>query len=254
MKTSKFILLIGTLGLSVLMFSCDSGKKSDESQVEEQDYVIESIDVPELDGIENMSNYTVDVNESFLVWRGKSLTDEHVGGIKIKSGHINFEIEGQRQSQALIVVDMNSITCTDIEDKDDNEKLVDHLKNEDFFEVSEYPEAKIQFSEMMVDPNGIVNATGFLTVKGITRDVNVNLDWVKNQEEGKLYIAGYFMFDRAQFDIRYKSTSFFPEIGDKYIEDEIGVEVMLALVPKATDAQEQEMKNQAPLQEEAPQQ
>ena len=86
---------------------------------------------------------TVDATASSLKWTGYHLAKsyEHFGNISIKSG--SLELDGDQITSGTIVVDMNSITNTDVEKEKDNAKLVNHLKSDDFFAVSDFPEAKL---------------------------------------------------------------------------------------------------------------
>ena len=44
------------------------------------------------------------------------------------------------------VVDMTTITCLDLTEKEWNDKLVNHLKSDDFFGVEKYPTAKLEIT------------------------------------------------------------------------------------------------------------
>ena len=47
-----------------------------------------------------------------------------------------------------IVIDKHSITCYDITYEGSNKALVSHLKNEDFFDVENFPRAIFKFTEL----------------------------------------------------------------------------------------------------------
>ena len=42
------------------------------------------------------------------------------------------------------IIDMSTITNTDLEDAEYNAKLVNHLKSDDFFGVEKFPTAKLE--------------------------------------------------------------------------------------------------------------
>ena len=86
----------------------------------------------------------VDTKESSVKWTGSKLASSHEGYVKIQKGSLSIDhgtlVGGQ------FAIDMNSISCTDIESEKYNKKLVDHLKNDDFFNVKDFPVATIKIT------------------------------------------------------------------------------------------------------------
>ena len=75
----------------------------------------------------------------------------------------------------------------------------------------------------MVDVDGdsqILN--GELTIKGITHPINFSI--TLNSENNA---TAMLVFDRSKYDVRFRSGSFFDELGDKLILDDIKLEVAL---------------------------
>ena len=61
--------------------------------------------------------------------------------------------------------------------------------------------------------------TGDLTIKGITHPNTFDvLFWMEGKEARA---AATITFDRTKYDIKYRSGTFFPEIGDKAISDAV---------------------------------
>ncbi|MCB0575506.1 MAG: YceI family protein, partial [Saprospiraceae bacterium] len=85
------------------------------------------------------TSYNVDVNSSTVVWTGYKVTGKHTGTVKIKNGNLSWD-NGQLTGGSF-EIDMNSITCTD-QEGEWAQKLVGHLKSEDFFGVEKYPTSK----------------------------------------------------------------------------------------------------------------
>ena len=85
----------------------------------------------------------VDLSSSEIKWTGYHLAKsyEHWGYINLKTG--NVKTDGKSIVGGEFVIDMNSISDSDIESEENNAKLVGHLKSDDFFGVSKYPEAKL---------------------------------------------------------------------------------------------------------------
>ncbi|NQY09987.1 MAG: YceI family protein [Flavobacteriales bacterium] len=172
--------------------------------------------------------YQVDTKSCSINWVGAKITgSSHSGTISVKSGML-YVIEG-KIGGGDIVLDMTSLETTDM-DASGNAKLTKHLKNEDFFSVDKFPEAKLEITastevlnNLDTDPN--FEFTAKLTIKGITQEIKfgaiVSLD-------GKTITAtAEIVFDRTKFDIKYGSGSFFDDLGDKVIIDDIKLKVNL---------------------------
>jgi len=145
--------------------------------------------------------YTVDTEASQLKWTGYHLAKsyEHAGLIKLKSGKLTVN-KGVITSGEF-VADMNSITDTDITDAEKNGKLVNHLKSPDFFDVANNPEAKLVITKSTAAANGVLKATGDLTIRGITKTIEFD---AKLTETGKQVEAtADLKITRTDFKVMY---------------------------------------------------
>ena len=79
----------------------------------------------------------VDSSKSTVKWTGKKVAGEHTGTIAVKEGNLN--VEKGKITGGKIVIDMQSITNTDLTDAGWNAKLIGHLKSDDFFSVATFP-------------------------------------------------------------------------------------------------------------------
>ena len=115
---------------------------------------------------------------------------------------------------------MTTMTNADLPEGIGN-KLMGHLKSDDFFSVGTYPNASLVIASAtpFVDGQSTVEAT--LTIKGISKQVSFDVS-----RKGQAYDA-QLVIDRAQFDVRYGSGSFFDNLGDDAILDEMTFEVHL---------------------------
>ena len=78
----------------------------------------------------------VDKLNSNVQWIGRKVTGEHSGRIQAAGG---FIVKGDgKLNSGEILMNMQSITVDDIENPKWNQKLVDHLKNDDFFNSEKY--------------------------------------------------------------------------------------------------------------------
>jgi len=163
--------------------------------------------------------YKVDAAKSLLTWTGKKVTGQHTGNIKVKSGSITMF--GKAIKAGEIIVDMTSITDTDLTDPEWNGKLITHLKSNDFFAVDKFKEAKLVIKDAQFGKGGIYNIIADLIIKGKSHPVKFDADL--NIEDEILTGIIEFTFDRTRYDIKYGSGKFFKSLGDKMINDEVSV-------------------------------
>lgn len=162
--------------------------------------------------------YTVNQKTSSLEWTGKKVTGMHEGTISIKEGKVNVK-DGEIQNGVLII-DMRTITVTDIEDEGTNAKLKGHLTSDDFFGVANHPLATLKITK--VEAKGDKHHIhGELTLKGITEKVEIPA--TIKMEDNKLVAIGTAEIDRTKYGIKYGSGSFFDDLGDKAINDMFSV-------------------------------
>ena len=166
--------------------------------------------------------YLLNHELSSLEWIGNKITGSHNGNIQFLSGEVN--LDDKRILSGNLVVDMRTIENSDISSEKYKGYLVDHLKSEDFFNVDSFPNAHLVIIEY-IDNTEQNRKLGFntilrcdLTIKGITHkiDIPIKLD-VYNSHA---IASGTIDIDRTLYNIKYKSKSFFPDIGDKLIYDD----------------------------------
>lgn len=163
----------------------------------------------------------VDINKSVVTWTGNKIGGSHQGEMKIKSGYL--ELSNGNIVGGNVVMDMNSITNTDLKDEGYNKKLIGHLKSEDFFGVEKYPTSSFQITKASKFKDGKATLTGVLTIKD--KSQNISFDVAKN---GDTYTS-QLKVDRSKFDVRYGSKSFFDNLGDKVIDDIFILDIQLVL-------------------------
>jgi polyisoprenoid-binding protein YceI len=168
--------------------------------------------------------YTVDASKSTFKWTGKKVTGQHWGYIKFSNGTITTD--GTNLTGGSFTVDMNSIDCQDIPADKGADKLVGHLKADDFFGTAAFPTSNLVIKSATSKGGGQFDITADLTIKGITSEIMfpaaVTMD-------GKALTAkAAFKVDRTKFGIKYGSASFFDKIGDKAISNDFEVEIDLS--------------------------
>lgn len=173
-------------------------------------------------------SYSVNSEATKLAWIGSKVTgDQHNGTINVSEGTI--KMEGGNLTAGEFTIDMTSIKDLDLPADDEyNAKLVGHLKSPDFFGVEAHPTASFVITGVeAVEGEGPIthNIKGNLTIKGITKEISIPT--AVSVGDGTFNAEATFSFDRAQFDVQYGSGSFFENLGDKTINDEIKLEMVL---------------------------
>lgn len=170
-----------------------------------------------------ISAQNVDLSKSKVEWTGKKVTGQHTGEISIKQAALEFN--SGKLVGGDFVLNMNSITCTDLEGKS-AANLVKHLKSDDFFATDVHKTATLKFTEVKHIEGVDYRVFADLTIKGITKPVVFVADMRNGVATAKINV------DRTLYDVKYGSGSFFDNLGDKAIDDIFIVNVSLAYSDK----------------------
>ncbi|MEM9773287.1 MAG: YceI family protein [Chloroflexota bacterium] len=172
-------------------------------------------------------SYSVISTDSVLNWRGaKAVGDFHTGTIDITEGMLEVA-DGQLISGSF-VMDMTTMVSTDLSGGM-ADRLVGHLKSDDFFSVESFPTAELAIISAEPAGEGQYNVIGDLTIKGITNPIEFMA--TATEMDGQLTAAADIVFDRALYDVRFGSGSFFSDLGNDLINDEIEISVALVAAP-----------------------
>ena len=170
--------------------------------------------------------YTADPAATVIDWKGdKKIGSFHVGTIDLKSGWLN--VEGNALTGGEFVVDMNSIKNSDVKDENMRERLIGHLKSDDFFGVEKFPLSKLVITGSSKIEGGKALVKGNLTVKEATHPVEFTVTETKNG--AVITYSAEIVFDRSLYDVRFGSGKFFSNLGDNAINDEIKLNVKLGV-------------------------
>ncbi|AUC21133.1 polyisoprenoid-binding protein [Polaribacter sejongensis] len=200
----KRIVLSLVLVASVLT-ACKGEKKE---KVEAKEAVKVEVNVAERNN--------VDTSVSVLNWAGSKPGGAHNGTIALKSGGLLIE-EGKLTSGEF-VIDMTSIVNLDIPaDKKGNAKLVGHLTSADFFDVATYPTSSFVITSVK-EVEGKLAVTGNLQIKDVTKSITIPAT-ISTENGVTVFTSETFNVDRADFNVKYGSKSFFDDLQDKFIDD-----------------------------------
>ncbi|MEN8745717.1 MAG: YceI family protein [Polaribacter sp.] len=210
----KIILLVA---ITATVFASCIGEKKEKTAIKEAVKVTVNA--------ENLNN--VDVTASVLNWEGSKPTGAHNGTVALKSG--GLLVEAGTLTQGVFVVDMNSITNTDMAGSNGAAKLEGHLKASDFFDVAVYPTAKFVITSV-VDTEGKLAVTGNLTIKNTTKSITIPAT-IATTDGITTFKSETFTIDRTDFGVVYASKKLDAALKDKFINDLM--EMSFSVVTKA---------------------
>ena len=164
----------------------------------------------------NLNNQ--EVKQSNIEWKAYKVTGSHKGNVSLKSGSLAFENE--KLVGGSFIMDMTSITCTDLDGEYKN-KLEGHLKSDDFFGVSKYATSTLELVSVKSVGKNVYDVKGKLTIKQITKPISFKVSVYGKKTNASIKV------DRTDFDIKYGSGSYFDDLADNLIYDEFDLIVDL---------------------------
>lgn len=168
--------------------------------------------------ISAQDKYTADTAQTKLLWLGEKVTGQHTGTIKLQSGWLTWK------DNKIISGEFN-IDMASLKESENNERLMSHLKSDDFFSVEKFPVSTLVITGSTPFGNGNGVVTGNLIIKGITNPIEFKAA-LKKEEKGMWFYSNITV-DRTKYNIRYGSGTFFDNLGDKTVFDEFRLKVSL---------------------------
>lgn len=200
-------LILFAASASLFVISC--AKNPDGDKAETKDAVENSASVAG-------ETFMVDSQESSVIWTGSKVTGSHHGTVNIKEGEII--VESGLLTGGNFTLDMNSIVNQDLEGEW-NEKLVNHLKSDDFFAVNTYPEATFEITSVQQEAEGL-KVSGNLTLRGVSKNITFNATLESISDEKVEYKAD-FNIAREDWGVSYTGKK------DDLISKEINFKIKL---------------------------
>ncbi len=172
----------------------------------------------------DIGDYSVNTLASGIDWIGKELsTKTHTGTLKVKSGDINIDSMGN--IEGVIQIDMQTIVVTDLKGGS-KQKLEGHLRSKDFFGVQDNPLALISFRGDTRNVVGnILKVKGNLEIKNISHPIEFETEI--DVEKNNLMVTARMSFDRSKYNVKFRSGTFFKNLGDKLILNDIDVKTTI---------------------------
>ena len=178
------------------------------------------------------SKYQVDVQNSSVMWTGtKPIGDAHSGTIKLKGGEL--AVAGGNITACSFEFDMNSIENTDMKAGDGKEKLEEHLKSADFFDVTAYPTAKftVTGAQPVTGKAGVTHQlTGNLTMRDQTKSITFDVN-VAQLSDRVTAVTPSFTINRTEWGVNYHS-GILGTVKDQLINDDVALVINLVATPQ----------------------
>jgi len=167
--------------------------------------------------------YKADTQKSSIEWIAGKVTGEHRGIVKLSGGSLALEENNLKSGS--FTIDMKTMSVTDLKGSS-AQNLLGHLKGEDFFSTDKHPTSTFALTKISAINGDKATISGNLTIKGITNAISFPAT-IKKQKNTLTAVAKDVKIDRTKYDIRYRSKSFFGDIGDKAIDDEFILNINL---------------------------
>lgn len=168
--------------------------------------------------------YEVNLGQTKVYWEGrKKFVDNYVdrGTITLATSSMVTISGSVPTTTSIMTFDMGSIAAESTGSGSGQSGLTNHLKSDDFFNVAKFPTAKFVLTRVETGTStpGDYVLAGSLTVRDVTKEIRIPARIT--MVDGALSITGEAIINRADFNVKFGSTSFFKElVGDRVIEDQ----------------------------------
>ena len=208
--------LIMSLAAMALLLSVAACGGSNAKKTEAQD----AAQIAQIDGADTLA---IDLTKSTINWKGFKPGGQHHGTIALKGAAVyllNDEVQG-----GFAEIDMHSIVVGDLEGET-AQQLKGHLESADFFEVETYPTARFEISSVEKLTADSLQLSGNLTMKDVTKNISFK---AKASKEAGVYMLSSepFTIDRTAWNVQYGSKNIFKNLGDKFIDDEMELQISI---------------------------
>ncbi len=156
--------------------------------------------------------------ESKIEFTGSKVTGKHDGGFKSFTGHFTVKDGAPVGNDHKVVIDMNSTWS-------DDEKLTEHLKDPDFFDVAKFTETTFDVTEIKKESDTAYTVSGNFKLRGVEK--NISFPATVTQDGETVKIAATFDIKRKDFGIVYDGQA------DNLIRDEVVIRLDLIAKPQA---------------------
>ena len=156
--------------------------------------------------------------DSKIEFTGSKVTGKHDGGFKTFTGHFTVKDGAPVGNDHKVTIDMASTFS-------DAEKLTEHLKSPDFFDVAKYPQTTFDVTEVKKNPDSTYTVSGNFNLHGVEKNISFPATVTQNGET--VNIKAEFDINRKDFGIVYAGKA------DDLIRDEVVIRLDLTVTPEA---------------------
>ena len=161
---------------------------------------------------------SVDVASSKITWKGYKPTGSHIGTINLISGEL--DVKGDNIKGGSFTADMSTI-----KESKGNARFENHMRSKDFFEIETFPTSTFEITNSKKkDGKSII--TGNLTIKGITKEISFPAA-ISEDDSSVTLTSETFQVNRADFNVKFKSKTFYNDLKDKFINDDFDLQVTI---------------------------
>ena len=204
----KSLSLSVALGSALALTACSDVPDAPRAQVEEVNAAV----APVVEPAGPAEQLTLDPAKSSVGYIGAKVTQTHEGGFRTVSGSITLHPDAVERSAIEVRVATDSLFA-------DEEKLTNHLKSPDFFDVAQFPEASFRSTSIRAGgSDGATHTiTGDLTMHGQTKAISFPATVVVTAES--VEARAEFTINRKDFGIVY------PGMPDDLIRDDVVLKI-----------------------------
>lgn len=169
----------------------------------------------------------VEINdeESLINWEGyKIIGSSHIGTLELKEGEI-LTNEGELVGGSFLI-DMESLEVTDLEGGA-KESFEGHMSQEDYFDTTNFPEAKFEITKVLPTQETDVTHTVFgnLTIKDTTKNISFKAN-VEGLDSDDVSVTADFNLNRSDWNIGHSDEqSIIDELKDNALKPEFNLKL-----------------------------
>ena len=203
-----------------MIASC-SGSSNGQNSVAASDSVTAST-------IDSTQSVQIDFAASTLQWKGFKPVGSHEGKLPVSDGKLDIR-DGVLHG-GYVVLRLDNLTVDDLKPEEGGKKLKEHLLSTDFFDAAKWPEVRFELTNISPEGlslKGLAELKGNLTLKGVTKNITIPISSVAFDEAQQSYLISSksFKINRADWNVKYGSKSFFTGLGDNFISSLLGSEI-----------------------------
>lgn len=138
--------------------------------------------------------WKLDAEKSKIDFVGKKPDGAHKGGFKKFTTTVKADLENPNNGSLKLEIDADSLWS-------DDQKLTEHLKNPDFFDVRKYPKITFESTAIEASSEDDVKLVGKLTM--LDKTVEIKVPCKATLGEGTADLRAEFKLDRTKFGMSY---------------------------------------------------